>query len=160
VAFAFRPIPSRASEHSEQLARLVCERLDAHSHTERLVHERSGGLHWRAHLSYLVGLQRLGAGGSAETDPMTRRTTTDARRRRDDPPRIPTEGPVLELRPNRGRMYRGVRRALVEDTVTRAADSGDIFIRWLGSIPRNGRLTNCGALQAHPLSPSRISSPG
>jgi hypothetical protein len=60
VAYAYPPIPSPAAERSEQLARLVYELLDAHCDTERLVRERPHELHWRAHLSYLRDLQRLG----------------------------------------------------------------------------------------------------
>ncbi|MBV9000900.1 MAG: hypothetical protein JO304_17695 [Solirubrobacterales bacterium] len=58
MAFAY-PISSTA-ERSELLARLVYELLDAHSDTERLTRERPTELQWRAHLSYLRDLQRLG----------------------------------------------------------------------------------------------------
>jgi hypothetical protein len=40
VAFGYPPIASPASEHSEQLVRLVRELLDADSSAERLVHDR------------------------------------------------------------------------------------------------------------------------
>jgi hypothetical protein len=58
--FAYPPIPSPSAERSERLARLVYELLDAHSDTERLVRESPHELRWRAHLSYLRDLQRLG----------------------------------------------------------------------------------------------------
>ena len=60
MAFAYPPIPSTAGARSEQLARLAYELIDAHADTERLVLERPSELHWRAHLSYLRDLQRLG----------------------------------------------------------------------------------------------------
>jgi hypothetical protein len=60
VAYAYPPIPSPAAERSEQLARLVYELLDAQRDTEQLVHEQAQGLQWRAHLSYLRDLQRVG----------------------------------------------------------------------------------------------------
>jgi hypothetical protein len=60
MAFASPPILSPAAERSEQLARLVYELLDAHSDTERLVREQPTELQWRAHLSYLRDLQRIG----------------------------------------------------------------------------------------------------
>ncbi|MBV9002776.1 MAG: hypothetical protein JO304_27220 [Solirubrobacterales bacterium] len=60
MAFAYPSVPSPAEERSEQLARLVYELLDAHSDTERLTRERPTELQWRAHLSYLRDLRRLG----------------------------------------------------------------------------------------------------
>lgn len=60
MAFAYPPIPSPAADRSEQLARLVYELLDAHVDTERLVNEAPNELRWRAHLSYLRDLQRIG----------------------------------------------------------------------------------------------------
>ena len=60
MAYAYPPIPSPAAERSEQLARLVYELLDAHRDTEQLVHEQAQDLQWRAHLSYLRDLQRVG----------------------------------------------------------------------------------------------------
>ena len=60
MASAYPPIPSPASAHAEGLAGLIYELLDAHSDTERLVHERSSELQWRIHLGYLQDLQRLG----------------------------------------------------------------------------------------------------
>jgi hypothetical protein len=60
MAFAYPTVQSQAAERSEQLARVVYELLDAHSDTERLLRERPTELHWRAHLSYLRDLQRLG----------------------------------------------------------------------------------------------------
>jgi hypothetical protein len=60
VASTYPAIPSPAADRSEQLARLVYELLDAHSDTERLVREQPNELQWRAHLSYLRDLQRLG----------------------------------------------------------------------------------------------------
>jgi len=60
MAFAYPPIRSGLAERSEQLARLVYELLDAHFDTERLLRERPDDLQWRAHLSYLRDLQRLG----------------------------------------------------------------------------------------------------
>jgi hypothetical protein len=62
VAFAYPPSPitSPAAERSKELARLAYELLDAHYDTERLVHERSSQLQWRAHLGYLRDLQRVG----------------------------------------------------------------------------------------------------
>jgi hypothetical protein len=60
MAFAYPPNASPSAERSEQLARLAYELLDAHSDTERLVHEWPPELQWRAHLGYLRDLQRLG----------------------------------------------------------------------------------------------------
>jgi hypothetical protein len=60
MAFAYPSLLSPAAERSEQLARLVYELLDAHSDTEQLIRERPTELQWRAHLSYLRDLQRLG----------------------------------------------------------------------------------------------------
>lgn len=60
MAFAYRPINPPPARHTEQLTRLVYELLDAHSDTERLVQERRDELQWRAHLSYLRDLQRVG----------------------------------------------------------------------------------------------------
>lgn len=53
-------MPSPTAERSEQLARLAYELLDAHRDTEGLVRERAQELQWRAHLSYLRDLQRVG----------------------------------------------------------------------------------------------------
>jgi hypothetical protein len=60
VAYAYPLIPSSAAERSEQLARLVYELLDAHRDTEELVREHAQEPQWRAHLSYLRDLQRVG----------------------------------------------------------------------------------------------------
>jgi hypothetical protein len=60
MAFAYPPISSRLAVRSEELARLAYELLDAHSDTQRLVHEQSNELQWRLHLDYLKDLQRLG----------------------------------------------------------------------------------------------------
>lgn len=60
MPFAYPPILSPTAERSEQLARLVYELLDAHADTQRLVHAQSSEKQWRAHLSYLQDLQRLG----------------------------------------------------------------------------------------------------
>ena len=60
MAFTSPPLPSPIAERSEQLARLTYELLDAHADTERLVRERPTELQWRAHLSYLRDLQRIG----------------------------------------------------------------------------------------------------
>ena len=57
---AYPLTPSPAAERAEQLARLVYELIDAHADTERLAHERPNQLQWRAHLSYLRDLQRVG----------------------------------------------------------------------------------------------------
>ena len=57
------PYPPISSPHAgcyEELARLVYELLDAHSDTQRLVHEQSNELQWHLHLDYLKDLQRLG----------------------------------------------------------------------------------------------------
>lgn len=61
MAFPYTSIlQSPAAARSEQLARLIYELLDAHSDTERLTRERPTELQWRAHLSYLRDLQRVG----------------------------------------------------------------------------------------------------
>jgi hypothetical protein len=60
VAFTYPPILSPTAERAEQLARLAYELLDANGDTERLVHQRPTELEWRAHLSYLRDLQRIG----------------------------------------------------------------------------------------------------
>ena len=57
---AYPLISSPAAERSERLARLVYELLDAHADTEGLALERPSPLQWRAHLSYLRDLQRVG----------------------------------------------------------------------------------------------------
>ncbi len=64
MAFDYPSIPSPAAERSEQLVRLVYELADAHSDTQRLMHERPTDLQWHAHLRYLRDLQRLGARSS------------------------------------------------------------------------------------------------
>jgi hypothetical protein len=66
MAFVYPPITSPQAERSEQLTRLVYELLDAHTDTERLVLEGRNELHWRAHLSYLRDLHRLGRAVLAE----------------------------------------------------------------------------------------------
>ena len=60
MAFTYTPISSPHARRSEELARLAYELLDAHSDTQRLVHERSTELQWRLHLDYLKDLHRLG----------------------------------------------------------------------------------------------------
>ena len=50
---------SAVGGHSEQLACLVYELLDAHADTEQLSRDHEGGLRWRAHLAYLRDLQRV-----------------------------------------------------------------------------------------------------
>lgn len=60
MAFVYPPAQNPAGERSERLARLAYELLDAHCDTERLVRERPTELQWRAHLSYLRDLQRIG----------------------------------------------------------------------------------------------------
>ena len=60
MAIVYPPISSRLAVRSEELSRLAYELLDAHSDTQRLVHEQSNELQWRLHLDYLKDLQRLG----------------------------------------------------------------------------------------------------
>lgn len=60
MSFPDPPSLSPATDRSEHLARLVYELLDAHWDTERLMREPPNEIHWRAHLSYLKDLQRLG----------------------------------------------------------------------------------------------------
>lgn len=60
MACAYPPISSAHAGRYEELARLAYELLDAHSDTQRLVHERSNELQWHLHLDYLKDLQRLG----------------------------------------------------------------------------------------------------
>ena len=85
MAFVYPPITSPLAEHSAQLTRLVYELLDAHSDTERLVLERRSGLRWRAHLSHLRDLQRLGRAVLAEEKGVpTRRRCTIANGRSKD----------------------------------------------------------------------------
>ena len=67
MASVYPPIRSACSERAEHLARLVYELLDAHHDTERLVHECPSELEWRAHLSYLRDLQRVGREALAES---------------------------------------------------------------------------------------------
>lgn len=74
MAFSYPPIPSLQAERTEQLARLIYELLDAHADTELLLRERRNELHWRAHLSYLRDLQRIGRellAQETERTPMT-----------------------------------------------------------------------------------------
>ena len=66
MAFVYPPVTPPLPERSEQLARLVYELLDAQSDTERLVLEPGNELSWRAHLSYLRDLQRVGRAVLAE----------------------------------------------------------------------------------------------
>ena len=66
MASVYPPIRSACSERAEHLARLVYELLDAHRDTEQLVHESPSDLQWRAHLSYLRDLQRVGREALAE----------------------------------------------------------------------------------------------
>jgi hypothetical protein len=54
------PVSPPAPEHVAELTGLVYELLDAHSDTERLGHEPTTSLQWRAHLHYLRDLQRIG----------------------------------------------------------------------------------------------------
>lgn len=72
MAFTHPRIPSATAERSEQLARLAYELLDAHEDTERLVYERPTELEWRAHLSDLRDLQRIGREILAEPIDTTR----------------------------------------------------------------------------------------
>jgi hypothetical protein len=72
VPFTYPPILSPTTERSEQLARLAYELLDANGDTERLVYERPTELEWRAHLSYLRDLQRIGREILAEPIDTTR----------------------------------------------------------------------------------------
>ena len=72
MAFAYPPSLFFAAERSEPLARLAYELLDAHGDTERLVHERPSELEWRAHLSDLCDLQRIGREILAEPIDATR----------------------------------------------------------------------------------------
>ena len=60
MTYAHPPTQSPAAERTEQLARLAYELLDAHRDTDRLVGEQRHEFHWRAHLSYLRDLQRVG----------------------------------------------------------------------------------------------------
>jgi hypothetical protein len=72
MAFTYPPILPPTAERSEQLARLAYELLDAHRDTDRLVHEHPSELEWRAHLSYLRDLQRIGREILAEPIDTTR----------------------------------------------------------------------------------------
>ena len=60
MTLPYPPISSPLGGRPEELAQLVYELLDAHSDTQRLVHEQSNELQWRLHLDYLKDLQRLG----------------------------------------------------------------------------------------------------
>ena len=67
MAFAYPPISSPHARRYEELARLAYELLDAHSDTQRLVHEQSNELQWHLHLDYLKDLQPLGREVLAQT---------------------------------------------------------------------------------------------
>jgi hypothetical protein len=49
-----------AEHHSDELALVVYELLDAHDDTVRLGEGLESDLRWRAHVDYLRGLQRVG----------------------------------------------------------------------------------------------------
>jgi hypothetical protein len=59
IAFSQPQTAPACFERSEQLARLVYERLDAHSDTEHLSGTPHSELSWHTHLRYLRELERV-----------------------------------------------------------------------------------------------------